>query len=114
MPARVLPFVVLGFGVVVVSFAAILIRFALAEGASSLAIAAIRLTVAAAVLAPFVWLRAGAEILRLRRRELGLCALSGALLAMDHFPRTHFGRQQHRAGYHQCAVGGAGLGDLLA
>ena len=84
MPARVVPFVVLGFGVVVVSFAAILIRFALAEGASSLAIAAIRLTVAAAVLAPFVWLRAGAEILRLRRRELGLCTLSGALLAM-HF-----------------------------
>jgi drug/metabolite transporter (DMT)-like permease len=84
MPARVLPFVVLGFGVVVVSFAAILIRFALAEGASSLAIAAIRLTVAAVVLAPFAWLRAGGEILRLRRRELALCVLSGSLLAL-HF-----------------------------
>jgi drug/metabolite transporter (DMT)-like permease len=81
MPARLLPFLVLGFGVVVVSFAAILIRFAHAEGAPSLAIAAIRLTVAAAVLTPFAWLRAGGEMLRLRRREFSLCVLSGALLA---------------------------------
>jgi len=36
------------------------------------------------VLAPFALRRAGAEILRLRRRELGLCTLSGALLAV-HF-----------------------------
>jgi drug/metabolite transporter (DMT)-like permease len=84
MPARALPFFVLGFGVVVVSFAAILIRFAQADGASSLAIAAVRLTVAAIVLAPFAWLRAGGEMLRLHRRELGLCMLSGALLAV-HF-----------------------------
>jgi drug/metabolite transporter (DMT)-like permease len=84
MPARVLPFLVLGFGVVVVSFAAILIRFAQAEGASSLAIAAVRLTVAALVLAPFALRHAGREMLRLSRRELGLCMLSGALLAV-HF-----------------------------
>ena len=81
MPSRALPFLVLGVGVVVVSFAAILIRLAQAEGASSLAIAAVRLTVAAVVLAPFAWLRAGGEMLRLPRRELGLCILSGALLA---------------------------------
>jgi drug/metabolite transporter (DMT)-like permease len=84
MPARAVPFLVLGFGVVVVSFAAILIRFAQAEGASSLAIAAVRLTAAALVLAPFALRRAGGEILRLPRRELGLCMLSGALLAV-HF-----------------------------
>jgi len=84
MSARVLPFLVLGFGVAVVSFAAILIRFAHAEGAPSLAIAAIRLTVAALVLAPFAWLRAGGEMLRLGRHELGLCMLSGLLLAL-HF-----------------------------
>ena len=84
MPSRALPFFVLGVGVVVVSFAAILIRFALAEGVSSLAIAAVRLTVAALVLAPFAWLHSGGEMLRLRRRELGLCMLSGALLAV-HF-----------------------------
>ena len=84
MPARALTFLVLGFGVVVVSFAAILIRFAHAEGASSLAIAAVRLGVAAAVIAPCAWLRAGGEMLRLGRRELGLCLLSGALLAV-HF-----------------------------
>ena len=81
MPSRTLPFLFLGVGVVVVSFAAILIRFAHADGASSLTIAAVRLTLAAAVLAPFAWLRAGKEILRLPRRELGLCILSGALLA---------------------------------
>ena len=84
MPSRALPFLVLGTGVVVVSFAAILIRFAHAEGAPSLTIAAVRLTVAAAVLAPFAWLRAGPEMLRLRPREFGLCMLSGALLAV-HF-----------------------------
>ena len=81
MPARALPFLVLGFGVVVVSFAAILIRLAHAEGASSLVIASVRLTVAAVVLAPFAWLRTGKEVLRLQRRELALCLLSGTLLA---------------------------------
>jgi drug/metabolite transporter (DMT)-like permease len=84
MPARALPFLVLGFGVFVVSFAAILIRFSHAEGASSLTIAAVRLTLAAAVIAPFAWWRAGNEMLRLGRRELGLCLLSGTLLAV-HF-----------------------------
>ena len=84
MPSRALPFFVLGVGVVVVSFAAILIRFAHADGAPSLAIAAVRLAIAALVLAPFAWFRAGREMLRLRRRELGLCMLSGALLAV-HF-----------------------------
>lgn len=84
MPSRTLPFFVLGVGVVVVSFAAILIRFAHADGAPSLGIAAVRLTVAAVVLAPFAWLHAGGEIHRLRPRELSLCALSGALLAV-HF-----------------------------
>jgi len=81
MLSRPLPFLVLGVGVVVVSFAAILIRFAQAEGASSLAIAAVRLTVAAAVLTPFVWLRAGREIMRLGWRPFALCMLSGVLLA---------------------------------
>ena len=81
MPSRALPFLVLGAGVSVVSFAAILIRFAHAEGAPSLAIAAVRLAVAAAVLTPFALFRSGREICRLRRRELGLCMLSGAFLA---------------------------------
>ncbi len=84
MSSRAAPFLVLGVGVVVVSFASILIRFAQAEGASSVAIAAVRLTVASLVLAPFVWLRADREILRIRRREFGLCILSGVLLAV-HF-----------------------------
>jgi drug/metabolite transporter (DMT)-like permease len=81
MPSRVLPYFVLGAGVVVVSFAAILIRFAQADGAPSLVIAAVRLALAAALLTPFAWLRTGGELLRLRPREFGLCMLSGALLA---------------------------------
>jgi len=77
-------FIVLAGAVVVVSTASILIRLAQAEGASSLTIAAVRLGLAAAILAPFAWLKAGREIMLLGRRELGLCLLSGMFLAM-HF-----------------------------
>jgi len=77
-------FIVLAGAVAVVSTASILIRLAQAEGASSLTIAAVRLGLAAAILAPFAWLKAGREILLLGRRELGLCLLSGMFLAM-HF-----------------------------
>lgn len=84
MPARLLPFLVLGVGVAVVSFAAILIRYAHAEGASSLTIAAVRLGLAALLLAPLALLRGWAEIRRLQGRDLALCALSGSFLAL-HF-----------------------------
>jgi len=77
-------FIVLAGAVAVVSTASILIRLAQAEGASSLTIAAVRLGLAAAILAPLAWLKAGREIMRLGRRELGLCLLSGLFLAM-HF-----------------------------
>jgi len=77
-------FIVLAGAVAVVSTASILIRLAQAEGASSLTIAAVRLGLAAAILAPFAWLKAGREIMLLGRRELGLCLLSGLFLAM-HF-----------------------------
>ncbi len=77
-------FIVLAGAVAVVSTASILIRLAQAEGASSLTIAAVRLGLAAAILAPFAWLKAGREIVLLGRRELGLCLLSGLFLAM-HF-----------------------------
>ena len=77
-------FFVLAGAVAVVSTASILIRLAQAEGASSLTIAAVRLGLAAAILAPFAWLKAGREIMLLGRRELGLCLLSGMFLAM-HF-----------------------------
>ncbi len=84
MPPRGLSFIVLAGAVAVVSTASILIRLAQAEGASSLTIAAVRLGLAAAILAPFAWLKAGREITRLGRRELGLCVLSGLFLAI-HF-----------------------------
>ena len=77
-------FVVLAGAVAVVSTASILIRLAQAEGASSLTIAAVRLGLAAAILAPFAWLKTRREILRLGQRELGLCLLSGLFLAI-HF-----------------------------
>ena len=77
-------FIVLAGAVAVVSTASILIRLAQAEGASSLTIAAVRLALAAAILAPFAWLKAGQEIMRLGRRALGLCLLSGLFLAI-HF-----------------------------
>ncbi len=85
MLPRRLSFTVLAGAVAVVSTASILIRLAQAEGASSLTIAAVRLGLAAAILAPFAWLKAGREIMRLGRRELGLCLLSGLFLAI------HFG-----------------------
>ncbi len=78
------PFLVLAAAVAIVSTASILIRFAQAQGADSAVIAAGRLTIAALVLAPVAWSRAGSEMLRLSRRDLGLCALSGLFLAL-HF-----------------------------
>ncbi|MGH8679214.1 MAG: DMT family transporter [Burkholderiales bacterium] len=81
---RSAPFLVLAGGVAVVSTASILIRYAQAEAASSAAIAAGRLAIAAIVLAPLAWSRAGAELTRLSRRDLALCAVSGVFLAL-HF-----------------------------
>ena len=78
---RSAPFLVLAVGVAIVSTASILIRFAHAEGASSALIAAGRLTIAALVMAPFALSRAGPELVRIRRRDLLLCASSGLLLA---------------------------------
>lgn len=84
MPPHWLSFGVLAVAVAVVSTASILIRLAQAEGVSSLTIAAVRLGLAALLLAPFAWLKAGREIMRLGRRELGMCLLSGLFLAI-HF-----------------------------
>jgi drug/metabolite transporter (DMT)-like permease len=84
MRARLLPFLVLGIGVAVVSFASILIRLAQNEGATSLTISAVRLGLASLLLAPIVWVGNRSEILKLGRRELGMCLLSGFFLAL-HF-----------------------------
>ncbi|MGD8790832.1 MAG: DMT family transporter [Burkholderiales bacterium] len=81
---RSAPFAVLGIGVAIVSTASILIRYAQADGASSALIAAGRLTIAALIMAPFALSRAGAELRRIRRKDLLLCAASGLLLAV-HF-----------------------------
>lgn len=81
---RSAPFLVLGIGVAIVSTASILIRYAQADGASSAMIAAGRLTIAALIMAPIALSRAGPELLRIRRKDLLLCAASGLLLAV-HF-----------------------------
>ena len=81
---RSAPFLVLGIGVAIVSTASILIRYAQGDGASSAMIAAGRLTIAALIMAPFALSRAGPELLRIRRKDLLLCAASGLLLAV-HF-----------------------------
>ena len=84
MMLRGTPFIVLGIGVAIASTASILIRFAQADGASSSLIAAGRLSIAALLVAPLALSRAGSELARLRRRDLLLCAASGALLGV-HF-----------------------------
>lgn len=78
---RSTPFLVLGIGVAIVSTASILIRFAQADGASSAVIAAGRLAIAALLITPYALSRAGPELLRIRQKELFLCAVSGVLLA---------------------------------
>jgi drug/metabolite transporter (DMT)-like permease len=75
------PFLVLGIGVAIVSTASILIRFAQADGASSAVIAAGRLAIAALLITPYALSRVGPELLRIKRRDLFLCAASGLLLA---------------------------------
>ncbi|MCU0868868.1 MAG: DMT family transporter [Burkholderiales bacterium] len=74
----------LAAGVAVVATASILIRVAQQHGAASLAIATGRLGLAALLLAPFVWLRAGAELRAAPRSVLALAAASGVVLAL-HF-----------------------------
>jgi drug/metabolite transporter (DMT)-like permease len=75
------PFLVLGIGVAIVSTASILIRFAQADGASSAVIAAGRLAIAALLITPYALSRVGPELLKIKRRDLFLCAASGLLLA---------------------------------
>lgn len=82
---KIISFLVLAFGVIMVSAAALVIRLAQETGAGSLAIAAGRLGIAALLLTPIAWLRQGAELRRLERRDLWLALGSGAFLAL------HFG-----------------------
>jgi len=79
--SRSAPFIVLGIGVAIVSTASILIRYAQADGASSALIAAGRLTIAALFMTPLALSRTGPELVRIRRKDVLLCAASGVLLA---------------------------------
>jgi len=81
-----IPYVVLLGGVAVVAAAAIMIRLLQRPPIAmpSTVIAAGRLGFAALILLPIAWLRAGPELRTLRRREVLLGAVSGALLAL-HF-----------------------------
>jgi drug/metabolite transporter (DMT)-like permease len=79
-----LPYLVLFAGVLIASTASIMVRFAQDAGVPSLTIAAGRLAMAALLLTPLAWLRVGAELRALSRRDLGLALVAGAFLAV-HF-----------------------------
>ncbi|WP_068809189.1 DMT family transporter [Thauera phenolivorans] len=83
-PARWLPFVVLGVGLVAISFGAIFARVAQAEGVSSLAVATWRLGFAALIITPVALLQARHELARLRAGQLGMALAAGFFLAL-HF-----------------------------
>lgn len=83
-PARWLPFVVLGIGLVAISFGAILARFAQAEGVGSLAVATWRLGFAALIITPVALLQSRHELARLTRRQIGMALAAGFFLAL-HF-----------------------------
>ena len=74
----------LALGVLIVSTAALLIRWAIDAGAHPLSVAAGRLTLAAALILPWAWVQKRHELLRLRRADWLVAALSGVLLAV-HF-----------------------------
>lgn len=78
------PYIVLFVGVLAVSSASIFTRRAQAEGTSSFVIAAWRLVVATLLLTPVIIARHREELKRLTRREIGLSALAGLMLAI-HF-----------------------------
>ncbi len=81
---RARPYLVLAAAIAAVSSAAVLISLAHAEGVPAIAIAALRLSFASIVVAPLAFVRSRSEIRNLSRRDLLLCVLSGALLAL-HF-----------------------------
>jgi drug/metabolite transporter (DMT)-like permease len=86
MPKRgsILPYLVLLGGVLVAASSSIMIRYSQEYGVPSIQIAAGRLGFAALILLPLGLTRSLAEIRRLERRDLLLCAASGVLLAI-HF-----------------------------
>ena len=83
-PARWLPFVVLGIGLIAVSLGAIFARLAQAEQVSSLAVATWRLGLAAIIITPLALMQSHRELARLSRRQLGLALAAGLFLAL-HF-----------------------------
>ena len=82
--AMVHPAFGLSVGVFAIATGSILIRYALDEGVEPLVVAVWRLGVAAIVLLPIAVTRAGRELRGLGRRDMGLIAVSAALLAL-HF-----------------------------
>jgi len=84
-PARWLPFLVLGIGLIAVSFGAILARLAQAEGVPSLVVASWRLGLAALLVTPVALLQARGELLSLNRCQLTMTVAAGFFLAL------HFG-----------------------
>ena len=84
-PPRVLPFIVLGIGLLAISFGAILARLAQGFGLPSLAIAAMRLGFAALIVTPLALRRQGWRSLSGMTRKQWLLALGAGLFLALHF-----------------------------
>ena len=83
-PARWLPFVVLGIGLIAISFGAILARLAQGYGVPSLSVAALRLGLAALIVTPYALWRSRRVLLAMNRRQVVLTLGAGFFLAL-HF-----------------------------
>lgn len=83
-PARWLPFVVLGIGLLAVSLGGVLARLAQGDGVASLAVATWRLGLAALLVTPLALWQSHRDLLRLSGRQLVLALAAGLCLAL-HF-----------------------------
>ncbi len=75
------PYAVLFVGVLIASTSSIMITGAIGLGISPLTIAAGRISMASLILTPLAWAKAGPELRRVSRRDLGLAMIAGLCLA---------------------------------
>ncbi|NNJ09637.1 DMT family transporter [Chloroflexales bacterium ZM16-3] len=81
MNRSAVPYAILFVGVLIASTASIMITGAINLGISPIAIAAGRISLAALILTPLAWAKAGPELRRVSRRDLGLAMIAGICLA---------------------------------
>jgi drug/metabolite transporter (DMT)-like permease len=84
-PRRWLPYAGLAIAVIMFSFGAIFVRLTHAEGVPTLAIVGLRYGLSVSILTPYMLTQRRAEARQLRRRDLGLTALAGIVMAFSMF-----------------------------